>query len=94
MLSDKGVCARSFTYYLTLNRLQQGDAVLWAALLRGSPGRTAQLLYFLYGTADAPANLEVSEADSSFTLRQHLLTPEQVAAVRARPRQAGSGGCV
>lgn len=88
-LSDKGVCARSFTYYLTLNRLQQGDAVLWAALLRGSPGRTAQLLYFLYGTADAPANLEVNEADSSFTLRQHLLTPEQVAAVRARPAAGG-----
>ncbi len=55
----------------------------WAALLRGTPGRQAGLLYWLYGSADQPANLEVSEPDSSFTLRQHLLTPEQVAAVRA-----------
>lgn len=57
----------------------------WAALLRGTPGRQAGLLYWLYGSADQPANLEVSEPDSSFTLRQHLLTPEQVAAARARP---------
>ncbi len=75
--------ARRFTFYITLNRLQQGDAVLWAALLRGAPGRPAGLLYWLYGSADQPANLEVSEPDSSFTLRRHLLTPEQVAAVRA-----------
>jgi len=75
--------ARRFTFYITLNRLQQGDAVQWAALLRGTPGRQAGLLYWLYGSADQPANLEVSEPDSSFTLRQHLLTPEQVAAVRA-----------
>ena len=77
--------ARRFTYYLTLNRLLPGDAVLWAALVQGTNGRSGGVLYYVYGSPDAPANLQVTQADSSFTLRQHLLTPEQVAGVRALP---------
>lgn len=81
-MADGRVRAPRFTYYLTLNRLLQGDAVLWAALVQGTSGRSGGVLFYVYGSPDAPANLQVSQGDSSFTLRQHLLTPEQVAAVR------------
>ena len=62
--------------------------MLWAALVQGTSGRSGGVLYYVYGSPDEPANLQVTQADSSFTLRQHLLTPEQVAGVRALPLAA------